>query len=103
MNIEIDEEYTLAPNDVCPDKWDIIQKVERNKKTAEGQPKESYEGENNLAYAVSLDYALKILMGKKMSQKKETVNLKEYLHEYKKEKQQLEELLKQVLSIKLSK
>ena len=98
MNIIIGK-YTLVPSDISPDRWDIIEKVTRNKKVDEGEQQETYEGENQLGFSMQLETCLKKILGEKLSSIEKDVDLKEYLREYKREKEELVKIFEESFKI----
>lgn len=88
MNIKIDERFQL--NQSTGNRFDLIEKVVRNKKDSE----ETYEGENVLGYDMQIESCINLIIAEKFKDNKETVSLKQFLEEYKKEKEQLLKTIK---------
>jgi hypothetical protein len=88
MNIKIDERFQL--NQSSPNRFDLIEKVIRQKKDS----KDTYEAENVLGYDMSLETCVGNIISEKLKENKETVTLKQFLEEYKKEKEQLLKTIK---------
>ena len=66
-------------------RFDLQEKITRTKKGTE----ENYEALNDLAYDVRLEYAIELIVFEELRKREETVTLKEYLREFKKEKEEL--------------
>ena len=88
MNIKIDERFQL--NQTTANRFDLIEKVIRQKKDSE----DTYEAENILGYDMQLESCINTIISEKLKDKKETVTLKQFLEEYKKEKEQLLKTIK---------
>lgn len=92
--------YRLEPNDMSPTNWDMYEKITRTKKNDDSEAeKEIYESENNHGYSMSLEYCLQKIAAMEMAKDKRQVDIKTYLNEYIKQKEELRSLLKQVLTI----
>jgi hypothetical protein len=96
MEIKISDKYRLVSQEVG---FDVIEKVVRhkNKKGEKGinaeKTGETYESDNVLGYNMSLEGAIKKLIHLTLHTKKLKLTLSEFLEEYKKEKERIEELI----------
>jgi len=88
MIIKIDERFYL--NQSNSDRFDLVEKVVRSKKDSE----ETYEAENVLGYDMQIENCIKKIIAERLKDNKETVSLKQFLEEYKKEKEQLLKTIK---------
>lgn len=88
MNIKIDERFQL--NQSSPNRFDLVEKVVRQKKDSE----DTYEAENILGYDMKIESCINTIISEKLKTKEETVTLKQFLEEYKKEKEQLLKTIK---------
>jgi len=66
-------------------KFDLQEKITRTKKDTG----ESYEALSDLAYDVRLERAIELIVFEELRKREETVTLKDYLKEFKKEKEEL--------------
>ena len=74
--------YILHQSTNATSQFDVFKKVVRQKGKNIGQ-----EGEKNIAYAVSLDRAIHLITNEELSERTETVSLKQFLEEYKKQRE----------------
>lgn len=88
MNIKIDERFQL--NQSSSNRFDLVEKVVRQKKDSE----DTYEAENTLGYDMKIESCINTIISEKLKTKEETVTLKQFLEEYKKEKEQLLKTIK---------
>jgi len=86
MNIEY-KNYVIAQSQ--SDRFHLQKKVLRKKKDDETE----YEVLDDMAYDVKLDSAINFIIHEELSEKKETVTLKEFLNEFKREKEELMKVL----------
>lgn len=87
MNIKIDERFTL--NQSSGDRFDLVKSVERTSK----KDGSTSEAEKVLGYDMKIKSCINMIIFERLNDKKETVTLKEFLQEF---KQQKEELLKHI-------
>lgn len=88
MNIKIDERFKL--NQSTSDRFDLIEVVTRQKVGKDRKPTgETYQSENIMGYDMSLENCIQKIVAEKLKVNESTVSLKEFLEEYKKEKEQL--------------
>ena len=94
MNIKIGK-YRINQS-VNSARFDLVEVVKRQKKDkATGKPNgETYEAENNLGYDMRLESCIERIVINKLRENTKTVELKEFLEEYRKEKQEIEKLVK---------
>ena len=83
MNIKIDERFKL--NQTTGDRFDLVEIVERKKKNSE----DTYSAESVVGYDMRIESCISRIISERLKNKKETVSLKQFLEEYKKEKEEL--------------
>ena len=88
MNIAIGDRFKLNQSPSC--RFDLIEIVTRKKKDSE----ETYPAESVIGYDMTLENAINRIILEKMKSNEETVTFREFLDEYKKEKEEIEKLIK---------
>lgn len=86
MNIKINE-YTIKPNGFG--NYDLHKNVVSTNKTT----KEEYDSENVIAYGCSMEGCVSRIVYENVLGKEETVDIKTFLNEYKKEVNRINEMI----------
>jgi len=84
MKIKIDDRFILVQS-LHSNGYDLIEKAVRTNKKTE----EKYEAEVTLCYDMSLERAIETIISERLKKKQETVELSEFLDNYKSEKEEL--------------
>jgi len=94
MKIKI-HDYILTPSVNATRVWDLSQKITRNKvdKKTRVETGETYEDEQMIGYGMRLEACIMQIIADNLNKKEETVSLKQYLNEYKKEKDEILKIL----------
>ena len=84
MKIKIDDRFTLSQS-LHSNGFDLIEKVIRTNQKTE----QKYESEVTLCYDMSMENSIQTIISERLKKKQETVELSEFLDNYKKEKEEL--------------
>lgn len=98
-------DYRLIPCDNTIDRFDMFRVVERTKQAKEGEEESKYEGEQNIGYGMSLSYCFSKMINQETQDsfgKDQVITMKEYLDQFKKEKEALVAYIESVTTIKIN-
>lgn len=99
--------YILKPSDNATDRFDLSKSIVRTKKqnpfTPEIKP-ETYEDVDDIGYGMSLENCFQQIVSNETSKNlgEETVSIKQYIDQYRKEKEELVAHLLKVSQIKIN-
>ena len=89
-------DYKLEQSEHAPSRFDLIRKTIRTKRESE----ETYETDDIVGHGYLLENAIENIIYLEIKKKNEILTLKEFLNEFRKEKELVLNELKEVLTIK---
>jgi hypothetical protein len=103
MKLKI-KEFTLVPSLHAEERWDITKEVTavvKNNNTVKGQPRKDglkvgakFQRTEDVGYGVTLENAIEKIIALRLAENEETADLKSFIREYKREKNEILNLLK---------
>lgn len=82
--------FRMIPSVNAPVKWDLQKAVVRTKK----ESKEQYDDWEDCGYGMSMEHCAECIIAEELLDREEEVSLREYIEAYKKERQEILDILK---------
>ena len=95
----------MTPNDGSSDRLDLEKIVTKTRKAKEDQAEEKYEGSNIMGYSMRFTTCIEKIITEetnKKHKKDQIIELKEYIAEYKRQKEELKQYIDEVFNIKIN-
>jgi hypothetical protein len=95
--------YLITPNDGSPDRFDLSKIVQKTRKAKEDKEEEIYEGTNDMGYSMRLSSCIERIIEEetvKKYNKDEIIELKDYIEEYKRQKEEVINHIESLTTIK---